>query len=287
MQTYSPINNPLISYQFPEIKEILLKNLPYPNYFNRYNIVDEYRCVFKNWIQSGTTSHIIGLDEFPYVYVINGVSQYINDLPKLEKRTIVLHEKEYNAYHKILKLYNHSVRIEKSYKNMDKGLTDEVIILSYPVSLNGNKDIDAEYLIQNSSTPIILDGVFLGSNLFNVSMNLSNVEAFLFSFSKVFGLAYNRIGIIFSKKQIEEYDLYHVYGYHNLFSAQIAIEIMKSYNLDYFTTKYKCVYEKACEQKNVDFGDCILVGKSKSQTQDKKALITDIFDDILNDLRKN
>lgn len=287
MQTYLPKNNQLISYQFPEIKEILSLNVEYPNYYDRYNIIDDYRITFKDWIQSGIKSKLSGLDKFPYAYVINGVSHFINDLVKLEKRTIVLHEKEYDAYHKILNLYGHPIRVEKTYTDMDKGIHDEVIIMSYPVSLNGNKDATAEHLLNFSKTSIILDGVFLGSNLFDFTFDLSNVETFVFSFSKVFGLSYNRIGILFTKYQIPEYELYHTHGYHNVFSAKIAIEIMKKYNLDYFTETYKKIHEEACKRKEVEVGDCILIGKSNSMTEDKKILVTDIFDEIINDLQKN
>lgn len=287
MQIYSPINNPLISYQFPEIKKILSEGIGPIDYYQRYLSMDRYRLTCMKWLQLGTHTKIKGLDDFPYVYAINGASQFINDLSKIENRKIVLHQNEYGAYHKILELYSYPVRVENSYSDMDQENPNEVIILSYPVSLNGNKDVGAENLIKNSKTPIILDSVFLGTNFFDVKLDLKNIETFVFSFSKSFGLAYNRIGILFSKREIPEYELYHMHGYLNVHSIHIAMKIMNSYNIDYFTENYKDVYNEACKRKECDVGDCILIGQRPSTEADKKVLITDIFDELINDLRKD
>lgn len=284
MQIYSPINNPLIAYQFPEIKKILSEGIGPVNYYDRYLLADRYRLKCMEWLQSGKHTTIKGLDDFPYVYAINGASQFINDLVKIESRKIVLHQNEYGAYRKILELYDYPIRVEDNYSDMDKQNADEVIILSYPVSLNGNKDTQAEALIKNSKTPVILDSVFLGTNFFDIKLDLENIETFIFSFSKSFGLAYNRIGILFSKREIPEYELYHMHGYLNIHAMQIAMKIMNSYNIDYFTEKYKDVYNKACKRKGCDTGDCILIGQILSEEADKKALITDIFDELINDL---
>jgi hypothetical protein len=287
MQTYLPINNPLISYQFPEIKSLLSKGVGYSDYYKRYDIVNKYRSLCTNWLQSGTNTILKGLNNFPYVYVINGVSHFISDLPKIENRTVVKHINEYNGYSKILEMYNMPSRTEYSYDELDLDIENEVIVISYPVSLNGNKDKSVEKIIEQSKTPVILDGVFMGSNLFNINLDLSNVEKFTFSFSKTFGLTYNRVGILFSKTIIPEYEVYHEYGYHNLNGLGYAIEIMKNYNLDYFTNKYHEVYKRACQIKNAKVGDCILIGQLDTTEQDKKALVTDIFDEIIYGYRKN
>lgn len=292
MNYYDVINNPLVPYQYPEIREILLAGTSCPSYQDRYEILNKFREETRAWLQSGKITCISGLENFPYVYVLSGISQYISDLPKIEKRKIVLHEYEYGGYRKTLKLYNMDHRLESDFKNFDQGRGNELIVLSYPVSLNGNSDKDVERLLSNSSTPIVLDSAFLGTNLFDINFDfnkLYSVETFLFSFSKSFGMPFNRIGIMFSKKEIEEYEMYQSYAYNNLFSAQIVRCIMEKYNIDYFTNKYKWVQEAACEIKRYQTSECLLLGLDPSiEHADNKALITDIFDELIkNDYRKN
>jgi hypothetical protein len=286
MQHYSHINNPLISFQFPEIKSLLQHpaSVDLPNYDTRYNILDAFRIECKSWLQHGSNTKITGLDEFPYVYMLSGISHYISDLPKIENRTIVMHKREYGAYKQTLELFNKPFRLEDSYNTLDHNNANEFIITSFPVSLNANYDIDAEYLIKTSRTPICIDGAFLGTNLFPVNLNFSqmpNVETFVYSFSKL-GLAYNRIGIMFTKKLHLEYELYQSHGYVNLYSAQLARKLMAQYHIDYFTEKYRKVHKLACDHRGFSLGDCLLIGRNNNIADaDNKAKIWDLFDDII------
>jgi hypothetical protein len=167
----------------------------------------------------------------------------------------------------------------------DMGLAnDNLVIVSYPHSVSGNHDDKIINLLHNSKSKITLDSVFLGTNLFPVNIDftqLPNIESFIFSFSKGFGLRYNRIGIMFTKQPINEYELYHSHAYENLHSAQIARKVMEKYNLDYFTDKYQCVQEKACEQLKLTPSDCIHIGLDTNSKVDQKRLITHVFDRFL------
>ena len=284
MHQYLPVQNPLVPYVFPEIKKILNSDIELPTYNTRYDVLNGFRNEILHWLQQGNKTKISGLDRFKYCYVINGSSQYINDLAKIEKRNIEMHVNEYVAYKKLLDMYNIPFTEHDDYKTM--GMNDEnLVIVSYPCSVTGSKNADAEDLIKNSKSKITLDSVFLGTNLFPITFDfneLSNVETFLFSFSKAFGMTYHRLGVMFTDKYIEEYDLYHYHGYANVVACQYARKIMESYGIDYFTDKYAQIYHEACDLMACDIGDCIMVGLNPDNNDlERKVKVTHLFDDLI------
>lgn len=283
MQKYTPTENALVPYVFPEIAEIFKNNVILPAWETRHDILNNYRTECLNWLQNGNKTVIRGLERFKYVYVLYGGSQYINDLVKFEERNIEIHNHEYVAYRTILDLFKRPFTQHESFDTMGKN-SDNLVVVSYPFSLNGNRDENLEKLLRESTSKITLDSVFLGTNMFPVTLDfneLTNVESFIFSFSKGFGLRYSRIGIMFTDKFIPEYDIYHKYAYLNLYSCQIAREVMSKYNIDYFTEKYKHVQEKACELLNVQPADCLHLGlDTLTDNPDKKVRITQLFDKL-------
>ncbi len=283
MQTYQPKENALVPFVFPEIIDILRSNIELPSWDIRHDILNGFRTECMNWLMSGDHTKLRGIDRFKNVYLLYGGSQYIDDLCKFESRHIDLHKHEYVAYRTVLSINKLPHSIHDSFNTMGKD-PNNLLIVSYPFSLNGNKDQDILNMLELSKSKITLDSVFLGTNLFGVEIDfnkLSNIESFIFSFSKGFGLRYNRIGIMFTDLTIPEYDIYHSYAYHNLYSAQIARKIMKSYPLDYFTTKYKHVQEKACEIVGCNVSDCLHLGSDpQTQNPDKKVRITHLFDKL-------
>lgn len=283
MQKYTPTENALVPYVFPEIAELFKNNVELPHWDTRHDILNNYRSECTNWLQNGNTTVIRGLERFKYVYVLYGGSQYIDDLVKFEDRHIELHKHEYVAYRTLLDLHNMKFTQHDSFDSMGKD-SDKLVIVSYPFSLNGNSDVDIEKLLTESTGKITLDSVFLGTNMFPVTLDfneLTNVESFVFSFSKGFGLRYSRIGIMFTDKFIPEYDIYHKYAYLNLYSCQIARELMSKYSIDYFTEKYKSVQEEACKLLNVATADCLHLGiDTNTDNPDKKVRITHLFDKL-------
>lgn len=281
MQTYSVLENQFVPYIFPELEKTISSEIELPTWDTRYEILNDFRSECTTWLQSGNKTKIRGLDRFKYAYIIHGASQYISDMCKFEKRTLELQTNEYTAYHKMIELYNMSSKTYSSFNDMGND-PNKLTILSYPRSLNGASCKDVERLLTRSKSKITLDSVFLGTNLFNIDFDfnkLNNVETFLYSFSKGFGLSYHRIGIMYTDLYIPEYDLYHVHAYKNLYGCQVARKVMKTFGIDYFTDKYQHVQQRACELLNVGVSDCLYLGLDRETTDpDKKVRITHLFD---------
>lgn len=283
MQTYSIVENQFVPYVFPELEQTITTNIELPTWDTRYEILNNFRSECTVWLESGNKTKIVGLDRFKYVYIIHGVSQYISDMCKFEKRTVELESNEYVAYHKMIELYNMPHVVYNNFNDMGNN-PNNLTVLSYPRSLNGMYSKDLEDLLYRSKSKITLDGVFLGTNMFNVNLDfnkLTNVETFLYSFSKGFGLSYHRIGIMYTDLYIPEYDLYHIHAYKNLYGCQVARKVMNTYDIDYFTDKYQHVQQQACDILNVTISDCLYLGlDNEISNPDKKVRITHLFDKL-------
>jgi len=291
MQFYNPIDSPFVPYVYPEIKQLVNSFIETPTWDTRYNIMDSYRIECKNWLGQGKKTKVQNLDKFAHSYILYGGTQYITDLPKIEKRVIELHRDEYSAYEKTVKMYSMPHIIFNDFDNMGKN-SNNLVIVSYPFSYDGDNNNKIIELLKRSRAPIVLDSVFLGTNRFPIYLNfdvMHMVETFIFSYSKGFGLRYNRIGIMFTNKFIEEYDMYHNYAYHNLHGAQIARQIMNLYHLDYFTDHYGYLQDKACEQLSLRTSGCIHIGLDPIEIipnpmpsyYNPKRRITHLFDSFL------
>jgi hypothetical protein len=283
MQTYCQKENNLVLYQYPELKQIIEGSYESTKYDERYHLMDDFRTTCKTWLESGNKTKIKGLDRFKYVYVLNGVSQFVTDLVKFEDRLIDIHRTEYLGYKSMIEIYSLPHCYHKSYETMGSN-NNNVVVVSYPASLLGNDDESLVKLLTVSKSKIILDSVFLGTNTFDVDLDfniLTQVESFLFSFSKGFNLGSHRIGIMFTDKFIPEYDIFHSYAYINLHGMQVASKIMEKYNLDYFSDKYKERQMQVCNQLNIEPSGCVHLGLDRDLSNpDRKIKITHLFDKL-------
>lgn len=283
MQTYSPKENNLVLYHYPELKEIIEGKYELPEHSTRYKLMDDFRIQCKTWLESGTKTKIKNLDRFKFVYVINGASQFVTDIAKFETREIEIHHTEYLGYKLMLDLYKMPHQYHDQYNTMGQD-KDKVVVVSYPASLLGNDDESLTRMLSESKSKVILDSVFLGTNTFSIDLDfnkLSQVETFLFSFSKGFNLSSHRIGIMFSDKPIPEYDIFHSYAYINLHGMQVASRIMQSFNIDYFSDKYEEKQLRACELLNIEPSGCVHLGLDNDLSNpDRKIKITHLFDKL-------
>jgi len=262
MQFYNPIDSPFVPYVYPEIVKLLESGPSSVDWDSRHVILNSFRVECKNWLENGTKTKIQNLNNFNYCYMLYGGTQYITDMPKFEKRTVEIHKDEYSAYQKTLELYNMPHVVFNDFDDMGRD-SNNLVIVSYPFSYAGDHDDKIIDLLERSCAKIVLDSVFIGTNRFPIELDFSklhNIETFIFSYSKGFGLRYNRIGIMFTNKFVEEYDIYHSYAYHNLHGAQIARQVMKLCGLDYFTDKYGYLQDKACELLGLRASGCIHIG---------------------------
>jgi hypothetical protein len=84
MNLYTPKDNPLIPYCFPEISKILKDDIHIPSWDTRYEILNNFRLECRQWLQSGIKTKISGLERFKNSYLIFGASNILAIFQRLK-----------------------------------------------------------------------------------------------------------------------------------------------------------------------------------------------------------
>ena len=205
---------------------------------NKKEICDDFKQKFIPWLNQG---HIKfkGLEKFPYVYIINGVSEFIhNVLPEHSLRPVCV-EKEYKAYAGYAKLF------------MKTGirLKNKIDVISLPFCRTGDIHPETCNILEK---PSLVDLAWAGNSGVKETFDLSKVAYTAFSFSKCFGVQYHRIGIVYSKTPIYTFELEADYTYVNMVGVDLMRYLMMSITPNQLYDKYKHITDKLCKDNGVE-----------------------------------
>ena len=177
--------------QLPEIKRVIA------HYYNkiydhdnmvkdRLGIQDRFIENFVSWINKG---HIKfkGLKDFKHVYITNGVTEAITITMLEHSLRPVVCKDEYGAY----------MCQAKAFKKANIQLNNRTKFLSLPFYNTGDEHSSTKDTLEENS---FIDLAWAGGSGLKKTYDISKVGYVAFSFSKMFGIQYHRVGILFSKK---------------------------------------------------------------------------------------
>ena len=205
------------------------------------------RSLAKDWIN--------GLDKFPYVYVMNGNSEYINMIVSTSTGTIGWHLNDYSYYPHI------AGQMKKNWVGMtEPGNVDDMVV-SWPGYINGDStELDFSRLCIAKRKH--LDVAYLGL-VKKIEMDADDFETVGISFSKTLSIPYNRISLVFSRKEIPTLSLLNRIGYVNLSGVNLANHMLKNLNINYWWNTYGGnALDELCLKHAVTPSNCILFGYS-------------------------
>ena len=228
--------------QLPEvtekIKDYFLNHYDHNNLtINKETICDNFKKRFIPWLNQG---HIKfkGLEEFPYVYIINGVSEFIHTVLVEHSLRPICVEGEYIAYPAYGRLFMKAgIKLEN---NID--------VISLPFCRTGNVHPDTCHILEK---PSLVDLAWAGNSGVEDTFDLSKVAYVAFSFSKCFGVQYHRIGIAYSKTPIKTLGLEADYTYVNMVGVELMNHLM-SISPRYLYDKYKDITNKLCVDNGIE-----------------------------------
>jgi hypothetical protein len=207
------------------------------------------------WIKNSTLNNIKNLESFKFTDAILGVSQQIDELHYRYSNKLVIFEGEY-AYHwrlnpKILKVTHYSAIPSGS-----------VLVISYPsVKTAGNiPDIDRllDFCYKNS-IDVHIDAAWLGQCK-NIDIDLSHsaIKTFSISLSKAFSMGSQRIGVRYSKEQIDgPINIMNNFGYNNVSDMWIGCNMIDRFGSDFWWKNYNKEYTKVCKDFKLEETDSI------------------------------
>jgi len=233
-----------------------LSMLKYPHEPSEY-CNDVFLPTIDKWIQDHKRVKYIGLDQFPIRHTILGVTHQLDELHQLHHNNIAVFEGEYK-YHQ--RLPNH-VRIIKDKLDIMPG---EQLIMSAPSTITTNTPPNLSGILDYCAAidaSVHIDGAwFAQCRDFELDVTHPAIKSVSVSLSKAFGMGSQRIGIRYMKEEVNgPIRIMNDYGYQNVSDAWIGVQAIEYFGTDFWWSNYENLYEKVCNDFNLDESDSIHV----------------------------
>ena len=229
--------------QLPEVTEKVKEY--FANHYNHNDltvnkkiICDDLKSKFIPWLNQGHMK-FTGLEKFPYVYITNGVSEFIPAVMTEHSLRPVCVKNEYIAYPAYAR-----VLLKSGIK-----LDNKINVISLPFCRTGNIHPETYNVLEKSS---IVDLAWAGNSGIKETFDLSKVKYVAFSFSKCFGVQYHRIGITYSKVPIETLEIEARFTYVNMVGVDLMRYLMKFITPNQLYDKYKHITDKLCKDNGIE-----------------------------------
>ncbi|MDB4335690.1 hypothetical protein OAA03_00355 [bacterium] len=246
---------PSYTIQFPEIKKVI------GNYYSkiydhdslikdRHNIQDRFIENFISWFNKGHFK-VKGLRDFKHVYITNGVSEAINmAMTEHSLRPEVVTD-DYPGY----------IAQYLMLRKAGIALTNRIPFISLPFYDTADEHPQTETILEENA---FVDLAWAGGSGLKKTYDLSKVGYVAFSFSKMFGIQYHRVGILFSKKPINTLEMFKKEAYVNLAGVDLINQLM-SFSPSYFYDKYRCQADEICKRLNLETTPSLWFGRKNNK----------------------
>lgn len=225
-----------------------------------------FKSQFKEWLSDIKLSSYSGFDAFPARHIVNGCTQYIDDLyqrlgPKL--RTL---EGDYKYHWRL----NNNITYfngDQFLKARDEG---EELLISLPFPAHCDVHPDMNFLLDEClhyGIPVHIDGAWIScSRYITFDFDHPAIKTFAISLSKG-GLGGNRIGLRFARETPQ--GAVTIMNDHNMNSQSLVwmgTLFMSEFGPEYFWNKYSDKYDKVCKDFNLQ--PTKIIHLAKRQTGD-------------------
>lgn len=216
-----------------------------------------------SWINASTLNNIQHLNSMKFSNAIIGVSQHIDELHYKHGNKLVIFDGEY-AYHWRL---NPSILKVAHYSEIP---SNSVLVMSYPsVITAGNIDNVLEILnfCEQHAIAVHVDAAWYGQCK-NISIDLLHpaIKSFSVSLSKAFFMGSQRIGVRYSKDEIDgPINIMNAFGYNNVSDMWIGCNMIDTLGADFWWKNYSNEYTKVCNDFGLIETDSINIATHKLQ----------------------
>lgn len=228
---------------------------------NSESIITEYLNTYEEWIRSTQNNIVVGLDQYKIKAYSNGTTESFDKFyMKNNKRRFRCFKGEY-MYHK-LAWRNH---FNWAYVEDAPLHKNDAVIISLPFADTGNKHISYHDLMRKCNEleiPVLVDCAYFGAcRDVEFDFTYQCITDLTFSLSKVFPIAYARVGIRFTKEDDDDTLLvYHKANYNNKIGAALGIKYLEKFTPDYIPSKYIDKQLEFCYNLGVQPSKTILFG---------------------------
>ena len=202
----------------------------------------QFKDTFVKWLDNHKYSSFTGLDAFEHKDIINGCTQFIDDLYQ-RCGTLQTFENDYK-YH--WRLNNNIV-----YATTDTLDPNKELLISMPFPFYGDVHPDMQEILDaahEKNIPVHIDGAWI-SCIRDIEFDFDHpaIQTVGISLSKG-GMGGNRIGLRFARKRPEgAVTIMNDFNMNSQALVSMGIKFMEELGPEYFWTQYKDHYDKVCE----------------------------------------
>lgn len=259
---WSKLIKPLRDLEIQQIVNNLSSELlvPYDKEFTfaeRFGPINQLHLNFFRWISPSIT----GLVKFPNRYITNGNTNFIDQVVLTQRPTRIVCLTGDYSYYGYLASALKIQKVEININQLDSLRESDLFLISIPFSANGGNN-DGQAVIDychSCNIPLAID-IAYDSLTLPYKVNILPRENLYvgFTFSKTFGIPYNRIGVCYTGTQLAGLDTMNSIGYVNLAGVHIVNSLITKFPRNYMYSKYHEQYKKICSRLDLTPTDCIL-----------------------------
>lgn len=225
-------------------------------------LISQYLNRYRSWLASSHINDLSGFEKFPNACYSNGTTEIFDKwYVRNHGKRLRMFRGEY-MYH--LAVHRN---LNISYKWLEDGPLEigDHVVMSMPFADTGCIHPQAQSILDTAAlldVPVLIDAAFLGLTK-GIAFDFSHpaIDTIAVSLSKAFPLAYARVGMRLTKKDLDDgLDIYHKTSYENRLGAALGLMFMSNYGIDYnqkcygHWQKYKCDEMGLIPSNTVIFG---------------------------------
>ena len=203
---------------------------------------DDFIESFVKWLKNHKFSNFDGVEQFPVRHVIQGCTQFIDDLYQ-RCGDIQTFEKDYK--------YHWRLNNEINYATIDTLDQNKELLIAMPFPYYGDIHPDMHEILDKCyqlKIPVHVDSAWI-SCIRDINFNFDHpaIQTFGISLSKG-GIGGNRIGVRFARKKPEgAITIMNDFHMNQQPLLYIGLKFMEDFGPEYFWRKYESKYYKVCE----------------------------------------
>lgn len=231
-------------------------NIVNPEY--KSMMFSEFKTKFQSHIEGSLRNKIVGLSKFSRIDIIQGCTQYIDNLYiELGKDNIQVMEREYT--------YHYKLNPNLIGKKLGELESNKSLIISVPF-ITGSQHIMYDNILAECLTKSIdvhIDAAWLSAaKKINIDLTHPCIKSIGFSMSKGYGLSgWNRIGLRYTlNNNIDSITVMNEYSQVPTINVQLGNYMLDNLKPDHLWDKHEKNYFKICNDFNLTPTDTIHVG---------------------------
>ena len=209
------------------------------------NVYTNFTKEASDWIFGSKLNSFTGIEKFNRIDIINGCTQYIDNLYMQGPVQVLRHD------------YRYHERLGYAYiKDVGSLIRDVPLIIAMPFPQIGAPHPDMEEILDEALAKHIdvhIDGAWISCcRDVHFAFNHPAINSFAISLSKGLGLGWNRIGIRWTRQsKPDSVTIMNDFNMNNRALSIIGLHFVRNFPSDYLWSTYGEIYHKVCKDFNL------------------------------------